>query len=409
MPAAVIFDLDETLLDTSALRADRDARQWGLVARRLPEVRTYNVADSVVAVAELPARLRSNGYPVGVLTHSPRWYAERLLATFGIEYDALITGSDSYPRKPDPASLLAMADELGVAATDAMFVGDSDTDVGAAAAAGAPSVGACWSRHAPTSWRRNWPDVVISRPDRLFDVLADGARMAPFGEAVAAGIAPRWHWGSVMRLSDGAVAAGRYFSATDRRHAAHPLSQLVLDAKDDPAAAERVADVFVALAERPARDGQPDVVTSVPPAPDRDYDRFAVVRERLAAAYGTTARGDILTMRRAVDNYKSLNHDERAAANRDRFASCALDGERVLLIDDVLTSGTGGQAESCRAAMLARGAAAVTVVGMTVTQDPLAETCPACGGLLRTINGRNGRFVGCSNWWATGCPYTRNV
>ncbi len=51
------------------------------------------------------------GFRIGILTHSPRWYAERLLDAFGIRYDVLITGSDGYAPKPDPSSLRAIAEE----------------------------------------------------------------------------------------------------------------------------------------------------------------------------------------------------------------------------------------------------------------------------------------------------------
>ncbi|HSZ69831.1 MAG TPA: hypothetical protein VK756_05665 [Solirubrobacteraceae bacterium] len=95
MPA-VIFDLDETLLDTSMLRADRDARHWRRLATRLDEVKPYAHTKSSLRAFDLPARVGEMGFQVGVLTHSPRWYAERLLDAFDIPYDALLTGSDGY-------------------------------------------------------------------------------------------------------------------------------------------------------------------------------------------------------------------------------------------------------------------------------------------------------------------------
>lgn len=104
MPA-VIFDLDETLLDTSMLREDRAHRRWRQLAARLDEVKAYSDDKSRVQAADLPARVKDMGFQAGVLTHSPRWYAERLLSAFDIPYDALITGSDGYAPKPDPSSL----------------------------------------------------------------------------------------------------------------------------------------------------------------------------------------------------------------------------------------------------------------------------------------------------------------
>jgi len=42
-----------------------------------------------------------------------------------------------------------------------------------------------------------------------------------------------------------------------------------------------------------------------------------------------------------------------------------------------------------------------------VTQEPLDEKCPECGGQLSIRLGRNGRFIGCSNF--PECKYTRNL
>ena len=42
-----------------------------------------------------------------------------------------------------------------------------------------------------------------------------------------------------------------------------------------------------------------------------------------------------------------------------------------------------------------------------VTQEPIDEKCPECGGQLSIRLGRNGRFIGCSNF--PECKYTRNL
>lgn len=411
MAHAIVFDLDETLLDTSALRTSRLRQSWQEVAERLGEVRPYDIRGSTIAVEELPGRLRADGYRVGVLTQSPRWYATELLDAFSISSDALITGSDPYPAKPDPSSLRAIADELGADPTEVIFVGDAPVDFGAAASAHALSVGVCWSRRAPREWRREWPDTAITRPERLFDVLADADSMRPLGEALVEGSRPLWHWGTTLRLDQGVYATGRYFSTTDDRHSRHRLSQLVLEAKDEPQAAEDVAEILAGWAARRADRGDTfDVVTSVPPRPDATYDRFEVPRQRVAEAFGARDEPAALAMRFAVDDYKTLDHDTRAAVNAQRFEAAALrDGERVLVLDDVLTSGSGGQAQTCATTLLQAGASQVTVLGLCATQETLPRGCPVCGGLLRTINGRNGLFVGCSNYWHTGCRYTEDV
>jgi hypothetical protein len=117
-------------------------------------------------------------------------------------------------------------------------------------------------------------------------------------------------------------------------------------------------------------------------------------------------------MRFDVPDYKSLPRVDRAAANRNRFeATKELNGERAILIDDVLTS--GGQAEACREVLVAAGAGAVTILTLAVAQDPIVqyEPCRVCGASMRVrTNRRTGeKFLGCSNWARTGCTHTRDL
>ncbi len=405
MPA-VIFDLDETLLDTTMLRTDREHGHWRRLATRLDEVRPYAHMESSLQAADLPARARAMGFRIGILTHSPRWYAERLLDAFGIRCDALVTGSDGYAPKPDPSSLGAIAEELGVPIEECIMVGDDAADVGAAQNIGAVCIGVAWSRHAPQAWRRRWPDVAVARPDRVIDVLEDPDSRLPFAEVMLAGGKPLWHWGSLLRLGDGVFGVGHYYKVSDSRHPGDKLSRLIIRAKDDRRAAGRVGRVLAGLAATPWRGMAVDLVTSVPPKPDQTYDRFALVRAAVAAATDAVERGEVLRQRFDDPNYKHQRAEDRPRRVAERFASAGLSGERVLLIDDVITS--GGQVEECRRQMLDQGAGSVTILVLGVTQDALPRSCPACGGILRLVTGRHGDFIGCSNF-RLGCRYTEQA
>jgi HAD superfamily hydrolase (TIGR01549 family) len=405
---AVIFDLDDTLLDSSALRADREAGNWREVLSRLDEVSRFEVADGEPQVTELPRMAREKGLAVGVLTQSPRAYATELLRAHGINVEAMVSGSDEYPRKPDPTGLNALLAELGVEAADALLVGDSVVDFQAAAAAGALSAGVAWTATAPSEWRHSWPDVAVSRPSRLLELLGGENGLGAWGEVIAAGGDPRPHWGSLMRLGGGVYGLGRYFPTADTRYPAHALSHLVLDAKSDLAPGEEVAAIFGTLAEKLTHGPIPQLVLSVPPESD-GYDRFAPARAALAEVWGARDGGGLLTMSYTVEEYKHLAREERPGRNNDRFRCAPLEGERVLLIDDVLTS--GGQSEACRVAIAAARGGLVTVLVLSVTQDKLTEACPLCGANLRTFTRhRDGReFLGCGAWWQTRCPYTRDI
>jgi pyrimidine operon attenuation protein/uracil phosphoribosyltransferase len=146
----------------------------------------------------------------------------------------------------------------------------------------------------------------------------------------------------------------------------------------------------------------------VPPEPE-GYDRFAPARAALADVWGSRDGAGMLTMSHGVDDYKQVPRDERASRNVGRFVCSSLNGELVVIIDDVLTS--GGQSEACREAVKAAGGGSATILVLSVTQDSLPEECPICGASLRTLRRRSdGReFIGCSAWFRTDCPYTRDI
>jgi HAD superfamily hydrolase (TIGR01549 family) len=405
---AVIFDLDETLLDSSALLVDRDARAWRAVFERLGEVQPFAVAEGEPQVADLPRLAAERGLKVSLLTHSPRRYAAELLQAHNISVEAMVTGSDGYPPKPDPSGLQAVMAELDVEPCDSLYVGDGVGDFGAAAAAGAIAAGVAWGEATPAAWRHGWPDFAVSRPRRLLQILDGDDGLGCWGEAITAGQSPRVHWGSLMRLGDGVYGLGRYFPMGDRRFPAHDLSHLVLHAKNNPGGGAEVAQVFRSVAENATRGPKPELILSVPPEAD-GYDRFALARAALAEAWDARNGAGLLTMRYGVENYKHVARDERAGQNIDRFACTPLEGERVVLIDDVLTS--GGQSEACREAIRAAGGGHVTVLVLSVTQDSLPEQCPLCGANLRTFRRhRDGQeFIGCTAYFGPGCGYTRDI
>lgn len=182
MPAAVLFDLDGTLIDSApdiAAAANRMLAEAGAAPLSLAEVKGF-IGDGVavlvqriVAARGLPAaaepalrarflalyeadaatltrpwpgvaaalgRIAAAGHPMAVCTNKPERPARAILAALGLDpFFAVVVGGDSLARrKPDPAPLRHAAAALG--AHSAVLVGDGEADAAAAAAAGIPFV-----------------------------------------------------------------------------------------------------------------------------------------------------------------------------------------------------------------------------------------------------------------------------
>jgi phosphoglycolate phosphatase-like HAD superfamily hydrolase len=96
---AVILDLDETLVLTSALEALRKKRVWSDVYAAFDKTKlpggTLKFLKRVAEIAQL-----------GVVTKAPRPYAEKLLAHYKMEIPVLAAYHDVKRIKPDPEALL---------------------------------------------------------------------------------------------------------------------------------------------------------------------------------------------------------------------------------------------------------------------------------------------------------------
>lgn len=178
VPAAVIFDLDGTLVDSERVsRAamtevlEADGQRFGdddyaaVVGRAWPHTRAWlegrygydeqrlvayrervqaafraRLADVVVFddVARTLDALSAAATPVAVCTSSGRTYLERILRlpTLAGRFAASVAREDTDVHKPDPAPYLLVAARLGVDPRTCVVVEDSPAGVQAAVAAG---------------------------------------------------------------------------------------------------------------------------------------------------------------------------------------------------------------------------------------------------------------------------------
>lgn len=92
--------------------------------------------------AEAVEALRASGWATAICTNKPERLAETLLSRLGVRglFGALV-GADTLPvRKPDPAPYRLAVDRAGGRIAASALVGDTDTDVATARAAGVPVV-----------------------------------------------------------------------------------------------------------------------------------------------------------------------------------------------------------------------------------------------------------------------------
>ena len=112
--------------------------------------------------------LAAAGVPVAVLSNKPDAATRRLVDSLCTrwQFQAVFGERPGIPRKPDPASALALADAFGTGPESVAFVGDTGVDMLTARAATMRPVGVLWG----------------FRPQ---EVLRSGAEAAGTGEELA--------------------------------------------------------------------------------------------------------------------------------------------------------------------------------------------------------------------------------
>lgn len=212
---AVLFDLDGTLLDTLDDLADSmnaSLRRFGfppntvdtyrylvgdglmnLVSRALPaDHRDEATINNVVraqweeysrnwanktrpyeGIPELLDALQERGVVMCVLSNKPDDFTRIVVQKFLSKWKfAVVRGQEEdTPIKPDPSAANQIALRLGIANAEFLYVGDSNTDMRTANAAGMFAVGALWGFRPRDELLAAGAKALIEQPRELLTLL----------------------------------------------------------------------------------------------------------------------------------------------------------------------------------------------------------------------------------------------
>jgi phosphoglycolate phosphatase len=212
---AVLFDLDGTLLDTVGDLADamnaalaavgappHDVAAAKLyvgdglrnyVVRALPDDRRDEPTIARVGelfrgeyarnwhvqtrpyegIPELLDALTARGLPMTVLSNKPDDFTKLMVARIlGKWHFAAVRGAlPGGVTKPDPGGALAMAEQLGLRPAEFLYLGDTNTDMRTAVAAGMFPVGATWGFRPLSELLENGAAAIIDHPMELLKLL----------------------------------------------------------------------------------------------------------------------------------------------------------------------------------------------------------------------------------------------
>lgn len=442
MVQAILFDFDNTIAFTESLR---DIREHGDYEQLTPE--TMAKAKVYKPIPTLLKGVREAGTKIGLVTNAGRGYIARVLAHLGLEneFDTIVTYTDVKKdgMKPSPNGLLLALKQLGVSPSTAiLYVGDENIDHQAAYRAGITPVMPTWATKKPVSTA---PALDMSS-DQLLDYLKNPSEYQLFAERSAElGTAVYARTGVYfLPLDDSAnvvtlkremtsFCLGRYYSqksaTTALLHEKHNLSKEIQrkEAENPFNIPTHWSELFAHTIRHGAtfvfdeKQVNFEVVTVIPSKKNKDQRL-----ERLLDMIKKKMEGDqqkplfIKDMFYYVDDAQSqkfLPRDARSfEANRAlqllSERAKVVEGKRVLIIDDVTT--TGSTMRRARELALFAGAAHVTGVALAKTVSLVEDErpCPACGLAMKVKRNAMGEhFWGCTgfNDPSAQCRHTESL
>jgi HAD superfamily hydrolase (TIGR01549 family) len=161
---AMITVLDRLHLDNAAFRL----RRW---LRRVTGVTETPCSECVEGTVDAMRVLRSRGYLLGVVTSRDRSETDFVLQNSNLRpfIGAVVTREDSVRMKPHPMPIRLAAEKLGVQPEQCIMVGDTSRDIRAGKAAGALAVGVRCGFGYDGDF--NEADLVLDRPEQLLEWL----------------------------------------------------------------------------------------------------------------------------------------------------------------------------------------------------------------------------------------------
>lgn len=210
---AVIFDLDGTLLDTLADLAEGTnyaLRVNGFPERTLDEIRRFvgNGARKLIeravpegqvekaleqvrrdfdvyykvhckdhtgpypGIMEMLEELAREGYALGVVSNKPDFAVQELIpGYFPGTFDSVSGEREGVAKKPAPDLIWEAMKNLQVNSSEAVYVGDSEVDLEAAANVGIPCISVAWGFKGRQFLEEHRAEVIIEKPVEILKYL----------------------------------------------------------------------------------------------------------------------------------------------------------------------------------------------------------------------------------------------
>ncbi len=156
----IIFDFDQTLVDTSSVEHLRAARNWKAVMAKASQLPVYN------GMTALLSELHASGHTLAIVTKSPDMVPRAFITAHNWPVDIVVGYHQVKNKKPHPEGLILAMSKAGATPEGTYHVGDQPQDTEASRGAGVMALGSAWGCN-------DTQGLKSSNPDELFATVAD--------------------------------------------------------------------------------------------------------------------------------------------------------------------------------------------------------------------------------------------
>jgi len=164
----IILDLDMTLVDSKCLFDLRAQRMWSKVYLNIPNTRLFN------GVQETIDSLHEKQIITGVVTSSPRKYAEKVIKYHDLDLEVAIGYHDTRMHKPHPEPIKSACFKLGLNPVDdiVISIGDEIKDIAASKAIpDVTAIGVSWGLDSQEALINAGADLVVNSMDEILEYV----------------------------------------------------------------------------------------------------------------------------------------------------------------------------------------------------------------------------------------------
>ena len=137
------------------------------------EAHCFDLTRLYPGIRELVAALTERGYKLAVLSNKPHDFTKRMVAHyFQPNSFTVVQGQlPNVPLKPDPTAALRIASELGIPPGEWLYLGDTNTDMRTAKAAGMHAVGVLWGFREREELLASGAERLVAKPNDVLQLV----------------------------------------------------------------------------------------------------------------------------------------------------------------------------------------------------------------------------------------------